>query len=194
MRCSKTKTLMVFAGCALWLAVLGCIDFATGYELGLFALYSAPVAVVAWNQGQGPGIIVAFIASVIWYMADRYGGDRYSALFYGYWNTGMHFATFIVNAVTFAKIKSSLNQRHELERALVETREQVKQLSGLIPRCSQCGKPCVPEPLRAKAEACLAALPSDAQSTALCDDCRERAVPGNLSFPAQGDPDPSTSP
>ena len=61
---SKPKTLMVFAGCALWLAVLGWIDYATGYELGLFAFYTAPVAVVAWNLGSGPGIIVAFIASV----------------------------------------------------------------------------------------------------------------------------------
>jgi len=59
MRCNKAKTLMVFAGCAVWLAVLGWVDRATGYELGLFAFYTAPVAVVAWNLGQAPGIIVA---------------------------------------------------------------------------------------------------------------------------------------
>lgn len=193
MRCSKTKTLMVFAGCALWLAVLGCIDFATGYELGLFAFYTAPVAVVAWTLGQGPGIIVAFIASVIWYTADRYAGDRYSAPFYGYWNTGMHFVTFIVNAVTFAKIKSSLGQRRELERALLETREQVKQLTGLIPRCPQCGKPSVPEPFRAKAEAGLAAIPSEILPATLCDDCGEPIRPGNPACPRQDDPGPSVS-
>jgi hypothetical protein len=183
MRCSKPKTLMVFAGCALWLAVLGCIDCATGYELGLFAVYTAPVAVVAWNLGQGPGIIVAFIASVIWYTADRYAGDRYSAPFYAYWNTGMHFTAFIINAVTFAKIKSSLGQRHELERALVESREQVKQLAGLIPRCPQCRKPYLPEPPHAKAETCPAATPSEPLPAALCDDCRKRVAPGNPSFP-----------
>ena len=152
MRCGKPKTLMMFAGCALWLAVLGWIDYATGYELGLFAFYTAPVAVVAWNLGQGPGIIVAFIASLVWYMADRYAGNHYSAPFFGYWNTGMHFTTFIINAVTFAKIKSSLGQRHELERALAESLEQVNQLAGLIPLCPGCGRPCVPEPLRVKAE------------------------------------------
>src|SRR6266403_6085223 len=126
MRCNKAKTLMVFAGYAVWLAVLGWIDRATGYELGLFAFYTAPVGVVAWNLGRGPGIMAAFIAPVIWYMADRYAGDRYSIPFYGYWNTGMHFASFIINAVTFAKIKSSLNQRHELALGLVETRDQLK--------------------------------------------------------------------
>ncbi len=128
MRYAKPRTLLVLAGCALYLAGLGWIDRATGYELGLFAFYTAPVAVVAWHVGQGPGVLVAFIASVVWYVADRASGDRYSSIFYGYWNTGMHFASFIINAVTFAKIKSSLDQRHELERALRETQEQVKQL------------------------------------------------------------------
>jgi hypothetical protein len=102
-------------------------------------------------------MIVAFIASVIWYLADRYAGDRYSAPFYGYWNTGMHFTTFIINAITFAKIKSSLNRRHELERALAEAREQLKQADGPQAICPQCHKPYVHEPPMANAEACLAA-------------------------------------
>jgi hypothetical protein len=139
--CRKRKTLIVLAGCSVWLVLLGWIDRATGFELGLFAFYTAPVAVVAWNLGQGPGILSAFIASVIWYLADRYAGDRYSTLFYGYWNTGMHFATFIVNAVTFSKIKSSLDQRHELERSMVETREQLRQMSELMSLCPECRKP-----------------------------------------------------
>ena len=148
---------MVLAGCAAWLAVLGWVDRATGYELGLFALYTAPIGVVAWNLGRGPGIMAAFIASVIWYVADRYAGDRYTAPFFGYWNTGMHFASFIINAVTFAEIKSGLDQRHELERALVETREQLRQVASLTPLCPQCRKPFGPQALSAQAQECLAA-------------------------------------
>ena len=174
MPCGKLKTLLVLAGCAGWLAVLGWIDRATGYELGLFAFYSAPVAVVAWNLGRGPGIIAAFIASIIWYLADRFSGDRYSAPFYGYWNTGMHFTSFIINAVTFAKIKSSLDQRHALERDLVESREQLKQLTGMLPLCPQCRRPHLPEPLRAQVGEDLASTPSAAFQTALCDDCRAK--------------------
>jgi len=95
----------------------------------------------------------------------------------------MHFTTFIINAVTFAKIKSSLGQRYQLERALAESREEVKQLAGLIPLCPQCHKPHVPESPRAKAEACLTAMPSESLPTPLCDDCRERATSRNPSFP-----------
>ena len=130
MRYAHAKTLLVLIGCAVYLAALGLVDRATGYELGLFAFYTAPVAVVAWQLGQVPGALVAFIASVVWYLADRSAGDRYSSPFYGYWNTGMHFASFIINAVTFAKIKSSLDQRHELERALRESQEQVRRLTA----------------------------------------------------------------
>jgi len=141
MRRITPRKLLVLAGCALWLAGLGWIDRATGYELGLFAFYTAPVAVVAWHLGQGPGIVSAFIASLIWWLADRYAGDHYSVTFYGYWNTGMHFTTFIINAVTFAKIKSSLDQRHALEHALAESQEQVNILAEQILRQRECGKP-----------------------------------------------------
>jgi len=138
---SKVKILILLAGCFIWLAVLGWIDCATGYELGLFAFYTAPVGVVAWNLGQGPGVFAAFIASLIWYVADRFAGDRYSVPFYASWNTGMHFASFIINAVTFAKIKSSLDQRRELERVLAETREQLRQAAALALLCPHCRKP-----------------------------------------------------
>lgn len=160
----KRKTMLVLAGCALWLALLGWIDRATGYELGLFAFYTAPVAVVAWYFGQGPGIIVAFIASIIWYIADRYAGDRYSTPFYGYWNTGMHLASFLINAVTFAKIKVSLDQRHMLEQDLIETREQLRQLTGLMPLGPQCQKPFLPEPSRAHTQADTLLTNSNVQS------------------------------
>jgi hypothetical protein len=150
---SKVKTSLLLAGCFIWLALLGWIDCATGYELGLFAFYTAPVGVVAWNLGQGPGIIAAFIASLIWYVADRSAGDRYSVPFYASWNTGMHLASFIINAVTFAKIKSSLDQRHELERVLMETRDELKQAAALTLLCPHCHKPYAAEALFAANQA-----------------------------------------
>ena len=137
---------------------------------------------------------MAFVASLIWCLADRYAGNRYSAPFYGYWNTGMHFTTFIVNAVTFAKIKSSLDKRHELERALAESWEQVKQLAGLIPPRHQSDTPCAPEPLPAEQEEYSALRPSEALAAPSCDDCRQRVVPANPSFLHEGDVGASVSP
>src|SRR5882724_2141889 len=120
-------------------------------------------------------------------MADRYAGDRYSAPFYGYWNTAMHFTTFIINAITFAKIKSSLDQRHELERALVKTREQLRQVANGTNFYPRCHGPDVPEPLRAKSAEFLAPMPSEALSVASSEDRGERGPSDNTSFPGRGD-------
>jgi hypothetical protein len=152
-RPSKRRLLLLLAACALYLAGLGWIDRATGYELGLFAFYTAPVAVVAWNCGQVPGVFAAFIASVIWCLADRFGGNRYSSPFYAYWNTGMHFTTFIINAVTFAKIKAGLLRRQELERALHETRQQMERPVGATALCPHCHNAYLPEFRVARTEA-----------------------------------------
>lgn len=138
MKIGKRRTILVIAGCVTWLAVLGWIDRATSYELGLFAFYTAPVSVVAWTFGQGPGIFVAFIASAIWYLADRYGGSRYSNPFYGYWNSGMHFSTFLINAITFAKIKTTLNRRKELEASLNACNDLITRLRIEVTDCPRC--------------------------------------------------------
>jgi len=172
-RPAKHKTLMVLAGCAVWLAALGCVYRATGYELGLFAFYTAPIGMVAWHLGRGPGIATAFIASVVWYLADRLSGNRYSIAFYGYWNSGMHFGTFMINAVAIAKIKSSLNERHAVERDLAEARQRLRQLAGLVPICPKCRKPRAAGPLPGRAEECLDILPPEGSEAALCDACRQ---------------------
>ena len=103
------------------------------------------------------------------------------------------FAT-IINAVTFAKMKSSLNQRRELERALAESREQVKQLAGLIPPPHQCDTPCAPEPVPAKPGEYSAAMSSETLPASSCDDCGQRVVPANPAFLHEGDVGASVAP
>jgi K+-sensing histidine kinase KdpD len=179
-RARKHKTMVVLVGCAVWLAALGWVDRATGYELGLFAFYTAPVGMVAWHLGRGPGVAVAFLASVVWYLADRFSGNRYSMAFYGYWNTGMHFGTFMINAVAIAKIKSSLDERHALERDLAEAHQRLQRLAGLIPLCPKCRKPHTAGPLQARAEDCLDLLPPGCAEAALCETCRRVDAPGPL--------------
>lgn len=175
----RRTTALVLLGCTVWLAVLGWIDRITGFELGLFAFYTAPVVVVAWNLGQAPGIVTAILASIIWYAADRLAGDRYSSAFYAYWNTGMHFSTFIINAVSFAKLRSHLDRRHELERALGKAEERLKQLAGLMPVCPKCRCVHATDQVRARAEECLARVPAALLAGAVCDDCRAKDGAGD---------------
>lgn len=161
-------------GCAIWLAVLGWVDRATGYELGLFAFYSAPVAWAAWHAGRRGGVAIACVASAVWYLADRLAGDHYSRAAVGYWNMVMHFGTFLINALAISKVRSSLDEKHALEHALDESRRHVRNLIELLPLCPRCHAPHTPEDVRHRARLYLDTLPTDELARAQCPDCRQQ--------------------
>src|SRR5512136_1444321 len=100
------KARLMLAGCWLLLGVLGWLDYVTGYEMSFFVFYSVPVGLAAWWLGRWPAIGVALGATVSWLLADYFNGEKYSARFYYYWNSAIHFMAFIINAVTIAKIKT----------------------------------------------------------------------------------------
>jgi len=72
---------------------------------------------------------------VTWLLADYFGGVKYSAPFYYYWNSTIHFLAFIINAVTIARIKSDLDQRQVLAAELEASREKLRAVSALLPTC-----------------------------------------------------------
>ena len=119
-----SRRLAVLAAGLLGLAGLGWIDYLTGYELGFFVFYSVPVGLTAWYAGRWPGLITALGASLTWWLADHFNGVNYSTRFLLYWNLSIHFLTFVINALSLAKIKSELDER----RALVAELHRVKQL------------------------------------------------------------------
>ena len=86
----------------------------------------------------------------------------------------MHFTTFIINAVTFAKIKASLRQRHELERALAESQQQAKSLAGLLLHQRECDEPYAPQADSGKPGESRArpALPIAVEATSSVRQCR----------------------
>ncbi len=115
-----------FAG----LALLGWIDYLTGYELGFFVFYSAPVGLAAWYAGRWPGLLTALGATLTWWLADRFSGLKDSNRFYLYWNLTIHFAAFVINAVTISKIKLELDERHALEAELTRVRRLLAERTG----------------------------------------------------------------
>ena len=160
------------AGCFLLLSVLGWLDYITGYEMSFFVFYSVPVGIAAWYVGRWPAIGVALGATVSWLLADYFGGAKYSAPFFYYWNSTIHFLAFIINAVTIAKIKCDLDRRHELAAELESARETLRAMSALLPACPACGKS--REAAEEAGEIRLAALVRESPELAgtLCADCR----------------------
>jgi len=175
---------LVLAGCFLLQGLLGWLDYITGYEMSFFVFYSVPVGIAAWYVGRWPAIGVALGATVSWLLADYFGGAKYSAPFYYYWNSTIHFLAFNINAVTIAKIKNDLDRRHALAGELESAREILRTLSALLPVCPACGK------LRDRAEgsrkteiAALARVSPELADT-LCVDCRNNGADAVPTTPA----------
>jgi hypothetical protein len=135
------RQVFIYAACFAMLGLLGWVDYITGYELGFFVFYSAPVGIAAWYLGRWPGVGISFAASLAWWLADSYAGAKYSTRFSFYWNNGIHFASFIINAVAIARIKAELDRRHQLAAELEAARRALRTVAALLTACPVCGKP-----------------------------------------------------
>ena len=115
--------------CAL-LGVIGYLDFATGYETPVFALYAFPIALAVWALGGIPGSLVALASIVIWGYTDIGAGHRYSSdwLFYLAAANRLVFFFAVVLCIRYMQRFVELNER--LRRAF----------TGDITLCSQCHK------------------------------------------------------
>jgi hypothetical protein len=105
---------LAFAASLLGLIALGWVDYSTGYELSLVVFYSGPVGIAAWYAGRWPGLTLALAAAVACSLADKLDGLKYSNRFYFYWNLGVHFAVFALNAIAAAKIRAAMDERARL--------------------------------------------------------------------------------
>lgn len=84
---------------------------------------------------------MSLVASLAWALADSYAGAKYSSRFALYWNNGVHFASFIINAIAIASIKTELDRRHQLDAELAAARQALRAMAGQLPACPLCGQP-----------------------------------------------------
>ena len=105
-----------FLLCLVALLLLGWLDYRTGYELSLVVFYSGPVGLAAWHAGRWPGLLLAIIAALACSLADKYDGLSYSSRFFFFWNLGIHFEVFAVNAVAADRIRAVREERDRLAR------------------------------------------------------------------------------
>jgi hypothetical protein len=109
---------------------------------------------------------------VTWLLADYFCGAKYSAPFFYYWNSTIHFLAFMINAVTIAKIKNELDRRHLLAEELQATRETLRAVSALLPSCPACGKPRDRAVDNREAELAVLARERPELAGVLCAECR----------------------
>lgn len=137
-----TKSPWVITACCVGLLLaLGWLDYVTGYELGFFIFYSIPVAITAWYVGRLPAVLMSFASALVWLMADSYSGQKYSSVFYVYWNIGVRCGCFVINAFTVSKIRRILDHQKQMTIDLAVARAETARLRSLLPVGIVCRNP-----------------------------------------------------
>jgi diguanylate cyclase (GGDEF)-like protein len=110
------------------IAVVGYIDYLTGWETSLAPFYLVPIALVAWIGSRATAVAFSFFCGIAWYAIDLASGHSYSSPLFGYWNTAMQLGFFLIVAMTL----SSLRRSYEREKASA----RVDSLTGIANRRS----------------------------------------------------------
>jgi hypothetical protein len=127
----------IWALALIILGTIGWFDYATGYDLHVFAFYFLPVWLIGWHVGLRSGIYMALLAAGTWFTADYVSGHPSSPGIAG-WNALMELAACIVMAGIASVVRTQLRAREKLNTELFETMAQIKRLEGLLPICAAC--------------------------------------------------------
>ncbi len=92
---SKPEPVIVVLALALTV-VIGFLDYITGRDLALSAMYLAPICWASWVAGRRAGILLAVASTVMWFVADRFSGPLDAHPFTRYWNALMLLVLYLV--------------------------------------------------------------------------------------------------
>jgi signal transduction histidine kinase len=111
----------LIATCLLLVAIIGYIDYATGYERPLLLFYLLPISLAVWFGNLLLGLSVAVVAIIAWMWSDLAAGIPAV----GFWNVGMAFASFALFAGMLSKLRTLVREldRRVLERTAALHRE-----------------------------------------------------------------------
>lgn len=126
---------MIILASVASLAVVTYIDYATGYEIRVYAFYFIPIALCAWYLGRFSILCISVISAVCWFLADLLSGHHYPQEWNRYWNSFISFVPFAIVGLVLNRLKSSLSKqlraRQELSKALEELSRSTEEIRKL---------------------------------------------------------------
>lgn len=124
----------------LGVALIGVLDYFSGYELRVFPLYFAPVSLVAWYRGRSGALIVAALSAASWFGSNFFAGLHYANP--GIWvaNTLVQGSSFAIVGVLIATLRAALKREQGLSRidpltSLLNSRAFYEEAGRLLSLC-----------------------------------------------------------
>jgi len=59
--------------------LVALFDYLTGPEFSFSIFYVAPIMMAGWYSGKNPGLAVAILSAVLWFISDIASGHIYAA-------------------------------------------------------------------------------------------------------------------
>jgi hypothetical protein len=110
----------------------GWIDYVTGVEVSLSILYLLPVSMGAWFVGRRVGVVLSFLGSATWFLADFFSARTYSHPLIPYWNALVMFGFFLITAVILSTLRVSLERErrraHEIQEWMLP--QEIRSVDG----------------------------------------------------------------
>ena len=105
-----------FWGCAgiLLVALLGIIDYLTGYEFAFSIFYLVPISLVTWYGNRRLGLAISWGSAIAWFLADLIAGNLHSNPIVYLWNALIRAGFFIIVTALLSALKDTLKSNREL--------------------------------------------------------------------------------
>jgi hypothetical protein len=147
------------------LALSGLLDYATGYEVSVFAVYVIPIVLSMRLLGTGAGCVVAVLSAVVWIVADLGAGHHYGHAWVVYWNA-LHRLFFFMCVVA---------SMHYMQATLAASSRRLEAFMRPLPICTQCHRIGSSNGYWQKFDSYLCEHGGTAPQAKVCPDCaRER--------------------
>lgn len=114
-------------------AVIGVIDYLTGYEVTIFPFYSIPILLMVWFGSGRAAILIAIMSTLAWWWADAAAGHHYSQEWLRTWDAMVRFIFFLLVIISGSAVHERiklLEHSQKLEREIISISEREQQRIG----------------------------------------------------------------
>lgn len=106
---------------------IGLLDFSTGYELQLTAIYLGPICWASWAAGRKAGLFLALVSVVIFVVADVTSGHPIGHLAILFWNSLMLLAVFVLTVYSVTAFLGAFRSLVEAQALLKRSNEHLEE-------------------------------------------------------------------
>ena len=141
----RNKSAALYAA-VLLVALIGYLDYVTGFELSLSFLYLIPIAIATWYINRTAGYVVTFISVLTFILSSWAAGETYSREIIRYWNGFTRLVIFILIIWLLQEFKRALAHERMLSQTdyltgIANTREFYHQMHAELERAGRSKRP-----------------------------------------------------